>query len=125
MIALTSAGCFTIQPVRRPADFIPQTNPELVWIRQQDGEVLPVARPSLLGDTLVGIRAGTPEPVRVALPRIQSISARQPDTPRTLLVAVTGFALAGFIAWRATKGSGSPNYCFITSGGEFHCPGNP
>jgi len=125
MIALTSAGCFTIQPVRRPADFIPQSHPELVWVRQPDGEVVPVARPSLVGDTLVGLRAGTPESLRVALPRIQSITARQPDTKRTLLVAVTGIALAGFIAWRATKGSGSPNYCFIGSDGQFHCPGVP
>ena len=122
MIALTSAGCFTIQPVRRPADFIPQSNPELVWVRQQDGEVVPVARPALQGDTIVGLRAGTPESVRLALPRIQSISARQPDTKRTLLVAVTGIALAGFVAWRATKGGGNPSYCFLGADGEFHCP---
>src|SRR4026209_1747441 len=73
LIALSSSACFTIQPVTRPADFIPQTNPELVWVRHPEGEVIPVAKPRLFGDTLVGMRAGTPESVRVALPRIQSI----------------------------------------------------
>lgn len=122
LIALSSSACFTIQPVARPADFIPQTSPELVWVRHPEGEVIPVAKPKLFGDTLVGMRAGTPESVRVALPRIQSISARQPDAKRTVLLAATGIALAGFVAWRATQGGGNPSYCFITSGGEFHCP---
>lgn len=122
IVALSSAACFRIQPVTRPADFIPQSNPELVWVHQQDGEIVPVARPALLGDTLLGIRAGTSESVRVALPRIQSISARQPDQKRTVLVAATGIALAGFVAWRATKGGGNPSYCFLGYDGQFHCP---
>lgn len=121
LLAFATTACMTIRPVAAPASFIPSRNPELVWVEHHSGEVMPVAGPSLIGDTLVGTHLGTAESVRLTLPQIRSLFARQPDRTRTtLLLAATGL-IAGFVVWRATQSGGDSHYCFITPGGEFHC----
>ena len=112
-IAIVSAACATIRPVAR--------NPEIVWVEHSTGEVLPLARPSVVGDTIVGTHIGSSESLRVALPQVRSIYARQPDRKRTVLLVAATTTLAAFIVWRSTQSGGSGRYCFITSTGEFHC----
>jgi hypothetical protein len=122
LLALSSSACVTVRPVAAPASFIPQTKPELVWVQHQDGESFPLSRPTMRGDTLAGQRLDTAEPVRLALPRVASISARQPDRTRTALLVAGAAALAGLFVWRASgKGGGSASYCFLGYDGAFHC----
>jgi len=101
------SGCMSVRPVLTPSSFIPQRNPDLVWATSQQGEVIPIARPSLRGDTLVGHWLGTREPVSVMLPQVQ-IQARQPDHKRTALMAAGIGLVAGFVLYRALTGTGGP-----------------
>lgn len=110
LLILPMAGltaCMSVRPVLTPSSFIPQRNPELVWATSQEGEVIPIARPSLRGDTLVGHWLGTREPVSVMLPQVQ-IQARQPDHKRTALMAAGIGLVAGFVLYRALTGTGGP-----------------
>ena len=100
-------ACVSVRPVLTPASFIPQQNPELVWVTSQQGEVIPIARPSLRGDTLVGHWLGTREPVSVMLPQVQ-IQARQPDHKRTVFAVASIGLLASFVVYRAMSNSGGP-----------------
>jgi hypothetical protein len=120
LVPCLAAGCVTVRPVLTPAHFIPQTNPELVWVTQQSGEVIPVSRPSLQGDTLVGHWLGTSESVRLALPTLQGMSARQPDRRRTTLLVAGAGLLAGFFVWRALNDKGQPANCHF-DGHEWTC----
>lgn len=113
---LAAVGCMTVRPVVTPATYIPQQKPELVWVTQASGEVIPVAGPTVQGDTLVGSWLGTSERVSVALPRVQAIYARQPDRKRTtMLVAFAGVA-TGFLVWRAIQAGNGASNCFYVPG---------
>lgn len=115
------AACATVRPVAAPVNFIPQRNPRIVWVTAQSGEVIPVMRPSIQGDTLLGQWQGTSERVRLPLPQIQMISARQPDRTRTALLVAGATALAGFIVWRAIEGGNGPGICFYEPGPGTFC----
>jgi hypothetical protein len=102
-----------------PSSFIAQRNPELVWATSQEGEVIPIARPSLRGDTLVGHWLGTREPVSVMLPQVQ-IQARQPDHKRTAFVVASIGLVAGFVVYRALASTrGAPSNCHFD--GDWTC----
>lgn len=110
LLILPLAGltaCMSVRPVLTPRSFIAQQNPELVWVTSQEGEVIPIARPSLRGDTLVGHWLGTREPVSVMLPHVQ-IQARQPDRKRTAFMVAGVGLVAGFVLYRALSGTGGP-----------------
>lgn len=113
---LAAAGCMSVRPVASPSTFIPQRNPDLVWVTQPSGEVIPITGATVRGDTLSGRWLGTSEPVSVALPRVQAIYARQPDRKRTTLLVVAGGALAGFLVWRAMRAGNGPSNCFYVPG---------
>lgn len=114
-------ACATVRPVAAPVNFIPQQNPQIVWVTAQSGEVIPVMRPSVQGDTLLGQWQGTSERVRLPLPQIQMVSARQPDRTRTALLVVGASALAGFIVWRAIEGGSGSGICFYEPGPGTFC----
>ena len=119
-VCIGTTACATVRPLAAPANFVSQRNPELVWVHAHDGEILPVRRPSLRGDTLVGIHHGTSESVHVVLPHVRAISARQPDHTRTALLVATAGALAGFIIYRATQSSGPKASCYF-DGHDWTC----
>jgi hypothetical protein len=114
LLPVAAAACVSVRPVLAPAQFIPTKQPEVVWVTQQSGEVIPVARPTLRGDTLVGNWLGTAEPVAVHLPRMSTMLARQPDPKRTRLLVVGTVALGGLFVWQVTR---------LTRGGCRYDPG--
>lgn len=122
-LALLSTACVTIRPVTAPASFIPRQSPEYVWVQQQDGELYQVARPAIHGDTLVGLRFGTSEPVNLALPHIRTLSAKQIHRTRTTLFIATTAFVASFVVWRALEAGSSGSRCqYLTDNNEWICP---
>lgn len=122
-LLLTTTACVTVRPLAAPSAFIPQRTPEFVWVEQNDGELYQVTQPVLHGDTLVGMRAGTSEPVNLTLPQIRSISARQLHRTRTTLFVATAAALASFIVWRAIESGPSGSNCqYLTDNHVWICP---
>jgi len=102
-LPVVTASCMTVRPVAAPASFIPTRQPEVVWVTHQSGEFIPVARPSLRGDTLVGNWLGRAEPVAVPLPHVSALLARQPDPKRTSLLVLGTVVLGGLFVWQATR----------------------
>jgi hypothetical protein len=103
-----------------PASFIPARTPAVVWVTAQSGEIIPVGRPTLQGDTLIGHWLGTSEPVSVPLPQIRLIRAAQPHRGRTALLVAGAGVLAGFFVYRASRSSGPKADCHF-DGHEWTC----
>lgn len=121
-ILVTTGACVTVRPVAAPVNFIPQQNPELVWVTANNGEVIPMTRPAIRGDTLVGQWLGSTDPVSVPLGQVRSMYARQPDRTRTALLVASVVALGGFIVWRSTARAGSSNCVFDSGNNWWTCP---
>ena len=124
IIPFAAAACVTVRPVATPASFIPQRQPELVWVTSSDheGQTIPVGRPMIQGDSLYGQWLGTSEHVRLHLPRVTSVFARQPDRTRTTLLVAGATLVAGFIVWRATNASGKGSGCVFDARSGWYCP---
>lgn len=123
LVPFAAAACVTVRPVAAPVTFIPQQQPELVWVTAADheGQTIPVGRPTIRGDSLHGHWLGTSERVSLHLPRVTSIVARQPDPRRTaLLVAGVGL-IAGLVVWRASVAN-SGQACAYDPRGGWYCP---
>ena len=118
IMAFGAAGCVTVRPVVAPVTFIPQQNPDVVWVTAHSGEVIPVARPRLDGEAVTGQWLGTSERVTLPFPQIRVVHAAQRDRGRTAaLVAAVG-VLGGFIVWRAIQsGNGSGNCIYVPGPG--------
>lgn len=121
-LSVGAAACMTVRPVAAPVTFIPQQNPEIVWITAHSGEVIPMSRPMLRGDTVTGHWIGTSEPVSVPLPQVQMVYARQPHQTRTALLIASATALAGFLVWRATRSGGVSGSCTFDPRSGWNCP---
>lgn len=121
LTSLSAAGCVTVRPVAAPVNFVPQQRPEVVWVTPTSGEVVPLARPIVRGDSLTGHRLGTAEPVSFSLHQIRVMHAAQPHRGRTAaLVAGIGL-LAGFVVWRATQSGDGPTNCVYVPGPGWSC----
>jgi hypothetical protein len=107
-VLLGSMGCVVVQPVQRPAQFIPAANPEIVVVTYKDNSQVPVSKPHLSGDTLVGTWAGLGEPVSVPLSDVQRIDARQNSPKRTamLIAGLSVLAAGGTYAVVRVTGNG-------------------
>jgi hypothetical protein len=126
-LVLSSAGCATLQPVRDPAAFISQTNPQVVFATHKNGAVLAVAQPRLRGDTLLGMRQGLSLPVALPLSQVHSIQAIQRDKKRTTVLIAGAAALTatlGYLLVQARGGSGpSCDYSGVTGEPLAACDG--
>jgi hypothetical protein len=91
-LLLGAVGCATVRPVLQPAQFIPGTNPDVILVVYNDNSEVPVAKPRLVGDTLVGTWVGVGEAVAVPLSQIQRIDAKQRSAKRTALL-IAGVAI--------------------------------
>ena len=120
-LLLGVVGCVTVRPVK-PAEFIPEKNPTVVWVTYNDNSIVPVAQPRMAGDTLKGVWAGLSEPVSIPLQDIQTVRAKTPDHTKTI---VLGAALAGFAAFAvyealnggSYQGSGAQCGDYVKGGG--------
>lgn len=99
LVLLAGTGCVTVQPVLQPAEFIPRANPDVVVVIYKDNSQVPVAKPRLVGDTLVGTWLGVGEPVSVRLSEIQRIDAKQRSRKRTVLMIAGVAVLAAGGTW--------------------------
>jgi hypothetical protein len=96
-VLLGSAACAVVQPVRQPAQFIPQQHPDVVVVTYNDNSQVPVSKPQISGDSLIGTWAGLGEPVAVPLRDVQRIDAKQKSPKRTAMLVAGVTALgAGF-----------------------------
>lgn len=116
---LLAVACTSVRPVQ-PAEYIPQHNPEVVWVTYTDNSFVPVERPTVTGDTLKGTWAGLSEPVTIPFNQIQVVQAKMPNGKKTaLLVGVVSLSVAGVAYTMATAGnSGSATFngCNSTKG---------
>jgi hypothetical protein len=110
-LLLAAAACTSVRPVQ-PAEYIPQHNPETVWVTYTDKSFVPVDHPTVVGDTLKGMWAGLSEPVTIPFSQIQVVQAKMPNKKRTvMLFTVVGLAAAGVAYTVSTAGnSGDPNF---------------
>jgi hypothetical protein len=78
-ILLGSVGCVTLLPVRDPAQFIPQSNPQVVFVTYVNRTKMFVTQPRVSGDSLFGTMQGQSHTVAVPLHQVRLIQARQTD----------------------------------------------
>jgi hypothetical protein len=120
LIPLAAAACVSTRPVLVPARFIPARQPELVWVTVQNGERLPLSRPTIVGDTLHGHHLG--ERIAVPLTGVRVMHARQSDRTRTALLVAGVGVLAGLVVWRASESGGPPSGCVFDARSGWYCP---
>jgi hypothetical protein len=93
--------------VQEPKEFIPAHNPSVVRVIFTDHSTMSLTHPRVSGDSLLGLRQTTGEPVGVPLSRVDRIQVVRRDGKKTtLIVAGLGaVAVAGMIA--ALRGNGT------------------
>jgi hypothetical protein len=109
LIPLT-AGCTSIGPVANPREFIPIKRPREVWLTRNDGTVLLMYRPTLQGDSILGVVRGEGQR-RIARNDIQQITAAVPAPDKTRLAVIVGsVAFVGLlgVAWRIASTTPAP-----------------
>jgi len=110
-LLLVGVGCMSVRPVTQPAQFIPQTNPDVVLVIYNDNSEVPVENPRMSGDTLIGTWAGLGEPVAAPLSQVQRIDARQRDRTKTrmLIGGIAALTVAmGYVTLEVARGGSGP-----------------
>jgi len=118
-LLLGGVGCASVRPVLQPSQFFNQAKkPDIVVVTYKDNSQVPVAKPSMSGDTLVGTWAGLGEPVAVRLNELQRIDARQRSVARTtvLVVGIVGLTAASVYTIRKVATAGG-RVCDYANGG--------
>jgi hypothetical protein len=105
-LLLTGIGCTSVQRVR-PSPFIPEHQPQLVWVTTRDSDLTTVVAPQIDGDTLRGTVAGLEERVAIPVTDILSVKARVPDHARTALLVAGGLVVGGAVTYLLAQRSGS------------------
>jgi hypothetical protein len=108
-LLLIVAGCQSVRPVR-PAEFIPQKNPPMVWVELKQGAIQALDHPRMVGDTIKGTWENTQEDVAIPLNGVESVRVRQFDTARTLALVGIGGAALGVVAYFVSQ-AGEASYC--------------
>lgn len=125
-IFLGGISCTSVQTVRDPNAFM-ATNPDLVVVIYNDNAEMPVSKPQMRGDTLVGEWAGLGEKVAVPMSDIQRLDAIQKDPKKTTLFIAALVAATAVTAYGFSRASTDYGYicdyfrpddrqCYISSG---------
>ena len=61
VLLISMTACTTIGPVANPREFIPVKRPREIWLTQNDGTVLLMYTPRLMGDSILGVVRGEGE----------------------------------------------------------------
>ena len=97
MLALAVAGCTTMRPLARPANYIEAVQPTLVRVTRTDGTRLLITGARLQGDTLMGFAqrpsGAMGEFMEMPLTEVSTVEAQRYASGRTML-AVGGALLA-------------------------------
>jgi len=123
---LGGTACSSVQTVRNPAQFL-ASNPDFVVVIYDDNSEVPISKPQMRGDSVVGTWMGLNEPVSAPMSQVKRIDAIQRDRGRTTLLvlglsAVTVVTTIGFA--RAVQNHGmicdffrpEDRQCYISSG---------
>ena len=106
---LSLAACATMQPVKDPAQFIPEASPQVVFVTYINRATMFVAQPRVSGDSLFGTIQGQSRPVAVSLGQIQLIEAMQHSRKRTTwMIAALAVATASGMWALLHSGVGEP-----------------
>jgi hypothetical protein len=105
-------GCYTVSPVAAPSTFIPQQNPERVWVTNELGETFLLERPMVRGDSIVGTLAATSEQFSVPLAAPGNrVFARQKSRSKTMQLIGSVGLLVGLTAFGLIVGSDGTKVC--------------
>jgi hypothetical protein len=116
-VVLSGLGCATLQPVRQPAQFIPDAKPQVVYVTFRNHSKVTIAQPRVRGDSLFGTVPGVSEPVAAPLAHIERVEARQRDRKRTAwLIAGLGVLTAAGVFALGQSGGGDFNHPCNTIG---------
>ena len=118
----TMLACSSVRPVLSPNTFIPQHQPDVVWVNDPDqGEVFALSNPTMQGDTVVGTMAGMSEPMALPLKPQYTVLARQRDGGKTAQLVVALGLVTGLAVWGFIVGGNGARRC--TTPGYRGCPG--
>src|SRR5437016_2437325 len=92
IILTTLTACTAIGPVANPSEFIPIRRPREIWLTQNDGTVLHMYQPRIMGDSILGVVRGEGER-RIARNDIQQVVAAVPSPDKTRLAIILGGVL--------------------------------
>jgi len=110
VVLLGCVGCMGLLPVRDPAQFIPESNPQVVFVTYVNRTKMFVTQPRVSGDSLFGTMQGRSHTVAVPLSQVRLIQARQADKKRTTWL-IAGLAVAGASSIWALSQSGAGESC--------------
>lgn len=89
-------ACTTVRQVK-PAEYIPQHGPDIIWVTGEDSNVVPIVAPHVDDDTLRGTLRGTGDTVHLALTDVRTVTAKVPDHEKTAFLVI-GLGTAGTLA---------------------------
>jgi hypothetical protein len=104
-------GCQTIQPVASPGSFVSSKQPELIWVTNEWNEVVPLGRPRIAGDSLVGTWIGLGDEVRIPLATARNVEAKQFNAGRTFILAGSLATVSAALVYWVANGTGDPKPC--------------
>lgn len=123
-ILLGATGCVTLLPVRDPAQFIPTSHPQVVFVTYVNRTRMYVTQPRVSGDSLFGTMQGQSNTVAVPLSQVRLIEAVQHSRKRTIwMIAALAVATASG-AW-ALMHSGVGEPCDYTLPEDTYSTGRP
>lgn len=100
---LGAMACSSVQTVRNPAQFFETTRPQMVVVTYHDNGEVPIAQPTMRGDTIVGTWWGLGEPVSVAMSEVQRIDAVQKDSRKTTAFVLTLVGVGAVTAYGLSR----------------------
>lgn len=100
---LGSIACSSVQTVRNPEHFFSTTHPPVVVVVYNDNGEVPIAQPTMKGDTIVGIWDGLNEPISVPMDQVQRIDAVQKDPRKTTLFVAALIGAAAVTTYGFTR----------------------
>ena len=109
-ILLCATGCVTLLPVKDPAQFIPASHPQVVFVTYVNRTRMYVTQPRVSGDSLFGTMQGQSHQVAVPLNQVRLIQARQADKKRTVWL-IAGLTVAAASSLWALGQSGAGESC--------------
>jgi hypothetical protein len=117
-VALGSAACTTVRPVR-PANLESKQLPHVVSVTYPDHSVVVLMDPALSADTLRGVRWGTQDSVAVPLDSVQTVDAKVHDRTKTFLLVATVGVLAVSGVYVMTSGTGTEDLSLRQCSSEY------
>jgi hypothetical protein len=104
LIGAVGTACSTVREIK-PAEYIPQHGPDLIWVTGADSTVMPLVSPHVEDSTLRGTLRGTEDTVRLPLANVRTVTAKVHDGKKTALfvIGLGTMAAAGLYVFAISK----------------------